>query len=249
MIKVLDRMVSLASFIKKFWKDLGSFITRAINNSYELLNFSETNKLGIITCIPKEGKPKQYLKNWRPISLLNVVYKLASGCIAERLKKVLDKLISSDQTGFLKGRFIGENIRLVYDLMNYTEQNQIPGLLMLIDFEKAFDSISWNFIYKTLDLFNFSDLIEDWVKTFYSGIKSCVIQNGIASDYFYPQRGCRQCDPISPYLFLLCAEVLGILIRKIKDIKGIIIEGEEYKLSQYADDTTLFSDGSPESLD
>lgn len=85
-----------------------------------LLNFSETNKLGIITCIPKEGKPKQYLKNWRPISLLNVVYKLASGCIAERLKKVLDKLISSDQTGFLKGRFIGENIRLVYDLMNYT---------------------------------------------------------------------------------------------------------------------------------
>lgn len=214
-----------------------------------MLNFSETNKLGIITCIPKEGKPKQYLKNWRPISLLNVVYKLASGCIAERLKKVLDKLISSDQTGFLKGRFIGENIRLVYDLMNYTEQNQIPGLLMLIDFEKAFDSISWRFIYQTLDLFNFGDSIKDWVKTFYSGIKSCVIQNGIASDYFYPQRGCRQGDPISPYLFLLCAEVLGILIRKIKDIKGIIIEGEEYKLSQYADDTTLFSDGSPESLD
>lgn len=79
-----------------------------------MLNFSETNKLGIITCIPKEGKPKQYLKNWRPISLLNVVYKLASGCIAERLKKVLDKLISSDQKGFLNGRFIGENNRLVY---------------------------------------------------------------------------------------------------------------------------------------
>lgn len=136
-----------SEFYKNFWKDLGSFITWAINTSYELLHFSETNKLGIITCIPKEGKPKQYLKNWRPISLLNVVYKLASGCIAERLKKVLDKLINRDQTGFLKGRFIGENIRLVYDLMNYTEQNQIPGLLMLIDFEKAFDSISWNFIY------------------------------------------------------------------------------------------------------
>lgn len=72
----------------------------------------------------------------------------------------------------------------MYDLMNYTQQNQIPGLLMLIDFEKAFDSISLNFIYQTLDLFNFGDSIKDWVKSFYSGIKSCVIQNGIASDYF-----------------------------------------------------------------
>lgn len=133
--------------------------------------------------------------------------------------------------------------------MNYIEQNQIPEFLMLIDVEKAFDSISWNFIYQTLDLFNFGDSIKDWVNTFYSGIKSCVIQNWIASDYFYPQRGCRQGDPIPPYLFRLCAEFLGSLIRNNKDIKGIIIEGEEYKLSQYADDTTLFSDGSPQSLD
>ena len=88
-------------------------------------------------------------------SLLNVVYKIASGCIAERLKTKLNKLINRDQTGFIKGRFIGENIRLIYDLMHYTEYNQIPGLLMLIDFEKAFDSIAWKFIYQTLDFFNF----------------------------------------------------------------------------------------------
>ena len=135
-------------FFKFFWTDKSSFIARAINNSKELMQFSEPNKLAIITCIPKDGKPKQFLKNWRPISLLNVIYKIASGCIAERIKKILDKLISKDQTGFIKGRFIGENIRIIYDVMNYTERNSIPGLLMLIDFEKAFDSISWDFIYQ-----------------------------------------------------------------------------------------------------
>ena len=75
------------------------------------------------------------------------------------------------------------------------------------------------------------------------------IQNGITSDYFFPQRGCRQGCPISPYLFLLCAEVLGILIRNNKDITSIIVGDVEFKLSQYADDTSLFSNGSPESMD
>lgn len=83
----------------------------------------------------------------------------------------------------------------------------------------------------------------------YKGIKSCVLQNGLSSDYIYPQRGCRQGDPISPYLFLLCAEILGIIIRNNKDITGIKIGNVEYKLSQYADDTSLISDGSPLTLD
>lgn len=148
-------------FFKFFWKDIGVFVTRAINNSYEIGQFSDHNKLGIITCIPKAGKPKQYLKNWRPITLLNVVYKIASGCIAERIKVHLDKLINTDQTGFIKGRFIGENIRLIYDIIQYTDYKQIPGLLMLIDFEKAFDTISWEFINQTLDFFNFGNKLKN----------------------------------------------------------------------------------------
>ena len=67
--------------------------------------------------------------------MLIVVYKVASGCIADRIKTVLDKLITKDQTGFNQGRFKGENIRLIYDIMHYTENQKIPGLLMLIDFE------------------------------------------------------------------------------------------------------------------
>ena len=98
------------------------FFTKAINQSYKSNQFSVPNKLGVITCIPKHGKPRQFQKNWRLISLLNVIYKLASG-IAERMKTV-----NKDQTGFIKGRFIGENIRLLCDIMHFTEQNNIPGL-------------------------------------------------------------------------------------------------------------------------
>lgn len=77
------------------------------------------------------------------------MYKIASGCIAARLKKYLHKLINQDQTGFMSYKYIGENTRLIYDKMQYTEDEEIPGLLLLIDFKKAFDTLSWNFIQQT----------------------------------------------------------------------------------------------------
>ena len=189
------------------------------------------------------------MKNWRPISLLNTTYKLASSCIAERIKSVLPIIISNDQTGFIPGRYIGENTRLIYDILFYTEVNYLPGLLLLIDFEKAFDSVSWKFINEVLDFFNFGPSIKLWIKTFYTNISSSVSQNCFLSDFFQIQRGCRQGDPLSPYIFLLCAEILGILIRKNKEIKGIKIDDTEYLISQYADDTSIILDGTPESLD
>ena len=88
-----------------------------------------------------------------PITLLNVIYKIASGCIANRLKSVLPKLISSDQTGFISGRYIGENTRLINDIMDHVDKEYIPGLLLIVDFEKAFDSIFWEFIADVSDFF------------------------------------------------------------------------------------------------
>ena len=102
-----------------------------------------SKKEGIITCIPKDNKPRRFLTNYRPISLLNIVYKIASAGIANKIKPTLQKLIHTDQTGFICGRYLGENIRLIYDIIHYTEEVNIPGLLLLIDFEKAFDSVSW----------------------------------------------------------------------------------------------------------
>ena len=102
---------------------------------------SSTQKEGVIICIPKGDKAKDLIKNWRPISLLNVVYKIGSACIANRLKTVLPSLVNEDQTRFIANRFIGDNIRLAYDLFIYLNREKLPGLLLCLDFEKAFDSV------------------------------------------------------------------------------------------------------------
>ena len=121
-------------FFKFFWNDLGHFLVRSINYALHKGELSVTQKQRVISCIPKGNKDKQLIKNWRPISLLNVSYNLASACIANRLKSVLPYIIKEEQTGFLAGRYIRENIRLLYVLMFYTEKQILPGLLLLIDF-------------------------------------------------------------------------------------------------------------------
>ena len=146
-----------AEFYKVFWSKLKFVILRALNSGYDNGEMSYSLKQCIISCIPKGNKPRNLLKNWRPISLLSVIYKMNSLAIANRLKRVLKIIISKMQTGFLSGRFIGENARLIYDILHITEEKQIPGLLMLIDFEKAFDSVSWDFLYAVLKFFNFGD--------------------------------------------------------------------------------------------
>ena len=237
-----------AEFYKFFWQDIGYCLVRAMNYAYETGNLSITQKQGVITCIPKGNKDKSYLKNWRPITLLNVSYKIASSALSNRLKYALNSIINEDQTGFLPGRVMAENVRLIYDILFYTEKHQIPGMLLLIDFASAFDTVSWNFMFKVLTFFNFGSSFIQWIKTFYADIESCVIVNGHMSEWFFPRRGCRQGDPLSPYLFILCAEVMSILLRKNNKIKGIVIDDIEYLLSQYADDTTLMLDGTPRSL-
>ena len=213
-----------SEFFKFFWNNFGKFVFRSINYGHKTSQLSITQKQGIITCIPKEDQPRQSMKNLRPISLLNTVYKLVSSCIAEQIKSVLPIFISNDQTGFIPGIYIGENTRLIYDILHFTEKQDIPGIPLLIDFEKTFDSISWMFIESVLDFFNFGFSIKQWVKIFITNITSAVTQNCCLSDFFTIQRGCRQVNPVSPYIFLLCAEILGILIRRNKDIKGIAID-------------------------
>ena len=231
-------------FFKVFWKKrLGGLVVRSINEAFVKGEMSTTQKEGIIICIPKGDKPREYLKNWRPISLLNVVYKIATACIAERMKTVLPKLIKDDQTGFMANRYIGSNTRLIYDLINHCNTNNVKGLLLGIDFEKAFDSLDWNFMHRVLSAFGFKEDLRKWINIFYTNIKSTVLVNGQSSPWFEIKRGCRQGDPISPYLFVLCAEILATMIRENKDIIGIRIGETEHKISQFADDTELFQNG------
>ena len=237
-----------AEFFKMFWSKMKYFVLRSINRCYDKGILSISLRRCMVTCLPKGDKPRENLKNWRPISLLSVVYKIASATIANRIKPVLDKIIAKTQTGFISGRYIGESTRLVYDIMQVTEQKNINGLLMLIDFEKAFDSISWKFMYKVFEFFNFPADIVNWIKLFNKNMESTIIQCGILSDFFTLQRGCKQGDPLACYEFIICGEILSILIKNNTLIKGIIIGDFEYKLTQFADDTSLLMDGTQGSL-
>ena len=172
--------------------------------------------------------------------LINVDAKIASKVIAARIIKVLPEIIHTNQTGYVKDRFIGEAARSIIDVMEYTKQQNIPGILLFIDFEKAFDSIDWNFMLKCLDAFGFGSTLIRWVEAFYNDITSCVLNDGICTPYFELQRGVRQGDPLSPYLLIIAAEILAVTIRSREDIQGIMIGQEEFKLVQYADDLTLF---------
>ena len=126
-----------AEFFKFFGDRLKYFILQSLNFAFETGELSVSLRTCIINCLPKGDKPRQFLKNWRPISLLSVIHKITSTTIANRLKTVLAKIISDAQSGFMAGRFIGENTRVVYDIMHYLETNKLPGLLMLVDFQKA----------------------------------------------------------------------------------------------------------------
>ena len=237
-----------AEFFKVFWGKLKHFVLRSLNASFTTGTMSISMRTCIINCLPKGDKPRAFLKNWRPISLLTVVYKLASAAIANRLKSVLPFIISKAQNGFLEGRFIGDTTRLVYDLMQYLEHNNLTGQLMLVDFQKAFDSVSWIFLNKVLSLYNFGKDFCKWIKIFNTDIKAYILQSGFLSDSINIGRGCRQGDPIAAYLFLLCAEVLYLLFEDNSNIKGISINNTIYKMTQFADDTTIFLDGTKDSL-
>ena len=237
-----------ADFYKVFWEDIKSFLVNALNAGFHRGTLSISQRRGLITLLPKKDKILYRLKNWRPISLLNCDYKIATKAIATRMKKVLPNIINFDQSGFLKGRFIGENIRLIDSVINYTDTEDISGLLLFVDFEKAFDTLEWSFITKTLKHYNFGPSLIAWITTFYSDISSTVLNNGWSAEFFHLSRGVRQGCPLSPYLFILCAEVLSSAIRKEKSIKGIHVLDTECKISQYADDTTLLLDGSELSL-
>ena len=229
-----------AEFYSFFWNQLGKTMVSSFNYGFHKGELSISQRQSVIRLIPKKNKNLSYLKNWRPISLLNVDYKIASKALALRLKKVISAIINNAQTGYVEGRFIGENIRLISDILNFTADQDIEGIALFIDFEKAFDSLEWEYLFKALDIFQFGPDFKIWVKILYTNISSCIINNGFASEPFTLKRGVRQGCPLSGLLFILAAELLSCSVRANDHIKGIRVSNKEIKLSQYADDTTSF---------
>ena len=141
-----------------------------------------------------------------------------------------------------------EDILLIDSVINYTAVKKIPGLLLFLDFEKAFDTLEWSLKQNTLISFGFGSSIVQWFKTFYKNTQSYILNNSWESNFFLVHRGVRQGCPISPYLFIFSGEILANPISKCVDTRGLLVKDTEIRLNQYADDTSLILDGSEKSV-
>ena len=155
------------------------------------------------------------------------------------MQEVIHTIVNEDQSGYIKGRYIGCNIRIIEDLVDLTEHFNKMGCIICLDFEKAFDSVNWYFMFKALELFNFGDDFIKWIKILYNKPSIYCKNNGWLSESFNAERGIRQGCPVSALLFLLVVEIMAIKIRNNTHVKGFEIAGNTFKLTQYADDTTL----------
>ena len=241
-----------SGFFKYFWDLLGPILFRAFKDGLESGTTLNSHRESVVTLIPKQGKPKDSLKGWRPISLLNVDFKIISAAFANRLKAVMRSLISPLQTAYIPGRFIGENSRLTYDVIEHVNAASSSGIIMAIDFEAAFDTVSWEFLLKALANYNFGPRCIEMIKTLYLNPKNfCrILLDGNLGPKIHMGRGIRQGDPVSGYLFNLVMEPLTNQILFSKNIQGIPIGiRSEARLSQYADDLIIFSRACTTSLE
>ena len=180
-----------AEFYKCFWSSLDRHFYDALKEIYTNKEMSFSQRLSIITLIHKKDS-KSMLKNYRPLSLTNTDYKIIAFVFARRLQSIIDKLIGYEQSAYIKSRFIGENARLILDIYEYCENMNQEGILMFLDFEKAFDSVEWNFLFKTLKKFNFGDNFISWMRILYTKPVFRLKNNGWISRNCSMFRGIRQ---------------------------------------------------------
>ena len=228
-------------FYLKFWHVLGFDLVCVLNSAFGLGSLSRSQRRGIITLSFKKGE-RLDPKNWRPISLLNVDYKIASRSIAARLLKVIHLVVDKDQSCGVPGRFIGENVAFLRDVVDFCSSSYAPAAVLSLDQEKEFDRVDWTFLRSTLYAMGFGQSFVWWVDLFYNNVSSSVNVNGYISNSFKLSRGVRQGCPLSPLLYVLVAEVLACNIRSNVVISGLSLPGSSSSLpvvSAYADDTTL----------
>ena len=242
-------------FYQSFSKELIGFIMNYIQFTEQIGILSENQRIGVITLLPKGQKDKKNLKNWRPITLLSTLYKIISGVIGNRFKKFLPQVIDLGQKGFVDGRYMGEVTRLLYDTIHdaYSTKGK-KGIIMSIDFEKAFDSVSFSFIEKVIETAGFPKKMAKWVKILLRDFKSHINHAGNLLKLIHLGRGARQGDPIASILFVLAIEVLLIAIRsnpRIEPYKyelNILDKIISQKVEAYADDVNIIMPRSEQSI-
>ena len=227
-------------FYKMYWKDIKHDLFECFMEGLQHQKLSYSQYLAVITLLYKKGI-REDIKNWRPISLLNVDFKILSKTLSERLKKVMSGIIHTDQRGCISGHYIGENIRLVEDILQSKDDDSV---ILLLDQEKAFDRVEWPWLYKVLTAFNFGETFISWIKLLYQYAQTSILTNGIQSEYFKITRGIRQGDAMSALLYIIQTEPLAQKLRTSTDIEGVKIGNNghisEVRVSQYVDDANVF---------
>ena len=225
-----------SNFYKMFWGKLKETYHNVIMEVILDGEFYLTAKYGILSLLEKIGKDGLLLKNWRPLTLLNIDNKIYTKTVSERAQKVMAKIIDHTQTGFMKGRYMAENIIKIMQVMEYCESQSHDALLVSFDFEKAFNTVEWQALYSSLEKFNFGPRFIHMVKIIFTNPLVCASNNGYWSEFFVPTRGCRQGCCYSPSGFNIVAEILGCAICQNTNIKGIKIGESEITIGQFADD-------------
>ena len=227
-----------AEFYCHFWDLLCDDLLAVYNSVLSSGRLSASQRCGVVRLLYKKGD-KEDLRNWRPISLLNVDYKILSRVLARRLSSVLSTLVHHDQTCCVPRRTIHDNTRLLQDVVDYCTLEGIPAALISLDQEKAFDRVEWSFLHGVLQQMNVGPVYRRWLSTLYTDISSRVIINGYVSRPFGLSRGVRQGCPLSSILYVLVAESLSSFVRASPAVSGLAIGGDDITISQYADDTTI----------
>lgn len=245
-------------FFISAWNVIGTDVEKAVLHFFESGHMPRIVNSVAVALMPKVKNPTD-IRDYRPISCCNTLYKCISKMLSQRLQKVLALIISPFQSAFLLGRSIGDNIMLVQALCkDYHLNNGPPRCAMKIDLHKAFDSLNWDFLMAVLHSMNFPMIFINWIHACW--IHACISSamfsikiNGCLEGYFKGNSGLRQRDPLSPYLFVLSMEVLTTCLKKFTSVRSFKYhwrtQGIELNHMVFADDIFLFCHGELKSVE
>jgi hypothetical protein len=240
----------IAGFFQFHWEMLGPGITAAVLNFLNGGDLPETINSTTLVLIPKVKVPQE-MKQFRPISLCNVIYKICSKVLANRLRVFLDDIIAEEQSAFVPGRLITDNVLVAYECTHYLQRKKgkTGACAIKLDMEKAYDRVEWEYLRSIMIKLGFHESFVSLVMRCVTTVSFSIKINGTLSSAFRPTRGIRQGDPISPYLFLLCAEGHSSLLKVVGP--GYLSRGVRVGIHApwvshllFADDCIVFSKAS-----
>lgn len=240
------------AFIKNSWEVIKLDVYDLVNKFWKTSRLPKGCNTAFIALIPKSKSPSKF-SDYRPISMVGCLYKIIAKLLARRLQGIMDSLIGAHQSAFIKGRQILDGALIASEVVASCKRNKTQAVLLKLDFHKAFDSISWSYLDWVLAQMNFPPKWREWMHSCVMSASASILINGSPSSTFKLQRGLRQGDPLSPFLFNLAVEPLNLLIQKSVSLglwSGIEIcrNGTRVSHLQYADDTLVFCEPNIQAL-